>query len=233
MMLKVQEHHRARPAYVYIRQSTLGQVRHHQESTERQYSLKDKALEMDWSPGAIRILDGDLGVSGAHMTGREDFKKLVAEVSMGRVGAVFALEVSRLARSDLEWHRLIEICAITRTLVIDEDGCYDPGDFNDALLLGLKATIAKAELHFIRARLQGAKLNKAKRGELRFPLPVGLCYDDEGQIVLDPDQQVQGAIRQLVNVFWETGSAYGVVQHFARRRCSSPNEPMVAPGLAS
>lgn len=222
MMLKVQEHHRARPAYIYIRQSTLGQVRHHQESTERQYSLKDKALEMNWTASAIRILDGDLGVSGAHTTDREDFKTLVAEVSMGRVGAVFALEASRLARSDLEWHRLIEICAITKTLVIDEDGCYDPGDFNDALLLGLKATIAKAELHFIRARLQGAKLNKAKRGELRFPLPVGLCFDNEGQITLDPDQQVQGAIRQLFHVFREAGSAYAVVQYFAQKQLQFP-----------
>ena len=221
-MSKVQQCHRDRPAYIYVRQSTLGQVRHHQESTARQYALKDKALRMDWAPGAIRILDGDLGVSGAHATHREDFKKLVADVSMGAVGAVFALEASRLARSDLDWHRLIEICAISKTLVVDEDGCYDPSDFNDALLLGLKATIAKAELHFIRARLQGGKQNKAQRGELRFPLPVGLYYDDESQIGLDADQQVQGAVRALFDAFVETGSAYGVVQHFARKGLQFP-----------
>ena len=142
-MSKVQSCHLQKPAYIYIRQSTMGQVRHHQESTERQYDLRNRAVEMMWAPERIRILDQDLGQSGAQTTNREDFKTLVADVSLGRVGAIFALEASRLARSNLEWHRLIEICALTRTLVIDEDGCYDPADFNDALLLGLKATIAQ------------------------------------------------------------------------------------------
>ena len=161
-MSKVQSHHLERPAYVYVRQSTMGQVRHHHESTERQYALRNRAVEMMWAPERIRILDQDLGRSGAQTTDREDFKTLVADVSLGRVGAIFALEASRLARSNLEWHRLIEICALTRTLVIDEDGCYDPANFNDALLLGLKATIAQAELHVIHARLQGGKLHKAQ-----------------------------------------------------------------------
>ena len=134
---KITEHHRSKPAYVYVRQSTLAQVRHHQESTERQYALREKAQELGWSEPAIRILDRDLGMSGAQTTGRDDFKTLVAEVSMGQVGAVFALEVSRLARSNLDWHRLLQLCALTETLVIDEDGCYDPADFNDGLLLGL------------------------------------------------------------------------------------------------
>src|SRR5208283_2762866 len=135
--------HRSRPAYVYVRQSTLAQVRHNQESTERQYALRDKALALGWTLPTIRTLDRDLGVSGAQMAGREDFKTLVADVSMGQVGAVFALEVSRLARSNLDWHRLLELCALTQTLVIDEDGCYDPADFNDGLLLGLKGTMAQ------------------------------------------------------------------------------------------
>lgn len=222
MISKVQDHHRDRPAYIYIRQSTMGQVRHHQESTERQYALRDKALEMEWSPQKIRILDGDLGVSGAQTTDREDFKTLVTDVSMGMVGAIFALEASRLARSNLDWHRLIEISALTNTLVVDEDGCYDPADFNDALLLGLKGTIAQAELHFIRARLQGGKLNKAKKGELRFPLPVGLCYDDEGKTIFDPDQEVQGAVHLVFDTFQKTGSAYGVVQHFAQKGLQFP-----------
>jgi len=222
MSSKVQEHHRVRPAYIYVRQSTLGQVRHHQESTDRQYALKAKAEQMQWAPATIQILDRDLGQSGQQSSNREDFKRLVTDVSMGRVGAVFALEASRLARSDLDWHRLIEICAISNTLVIDEDGCYDPADFNDALLLGLKATIAKAELHFIRARLQGGKLNKAQRGELRFPLAVGLRYDNTGQTVLDPDQEVQGAVRLVFRLFRETGSAYGVVQHFSQNGLRFP-----------
>src|SRR5258705_347244 len=155
---KITEHHRSKPAYIYLRQSTPGQVRHHRESTERPYALREKALELGWSQTAIRILDRDLGMSGAQATGREDFKTLVADVSMGQVGAVFALEVSRLARSNLDWHRLLELCAFTETLVIDEDGCYNPADFNDGLLLGLKGTMAQAELHFLRVRLLGGKI---------------------------------------------------------------------------
>jgi DNA invertase Pin-like site-specific DNA recombinase len=208
--------HQSKPAYIYVRQSTLAQVRHHQESTERQYALQDKALGLGWPQRSIRVLDRDLGQSGAQMTGREDFKTLVADVSMGQVGAVFALEVSRLARSNLDWHRLLELCALTHTLVIDADGCYDPGDFNDGLLLGLKGTMAQAELHFLRGRLLGGKLNKAQKGELRFPLPVGLCYDDQGHIVIDPDDEVSGAVQLAFHLFRETGSAYAVVQRFAQ-----------------
>jgi DNA invertase Pin-like site-specific DNA recombinase len=219
---KVEDSHREKTAYVYIRQSTMCQVRHHQESTERQYGLKDKAREMGWSPSMIRILDGDLGLSGAQATGREDFKTLVAEVSMGHAGAIFALEVSRWARSCLDWHRLLELCALTRTLVVDEDGCYDPSDFNDALLLGIKGTLAYAELHLIRARLQGGKRNKAERGELRFPLPVGLSYDELGRIELDPDREIQGAVHLVFSSFRKTGSAYGVVREFVRQGLGFP-----------
>jgi len=208
--------HQSKPAYIYVRQSTLAQVRHHQESTERQYALQDKALALGWPQRSIRVLDRDLGMSGAQSAGREDFKTLVADVSMGRVGAVFALEVSRLARSNLDWHRLLELCALTQTLVIDADGCYDPADFNDGLLLGLKGTMAQAELHFLRGRLLGGKLNKARKGELRFPLPVGFCYDDQDRIVVDPDEEVRGAVRLVFRLFQETGSAYAVVQRFAQ-----------------
>ena len=208
--------HLSKPAYIYVRQSTLAQVRHHQESTERQYALQDKALALGWPQRSIRVLDRDLGMSGAQSAGREDFKTLVADVSMGQVGAVFALEVSRLARSNLDWHRLLELCALTHTLVIDADGCYDPADFNDGLLLGLKGTMAQAELHFLRGRLLGGKLNKAHKGELRFPLPVGFCYDDQGRIVVDPDDEVRGAVQLVFRLFQETGSAYAVVQRFAQ-----------------
>src|SRR5258707_4276487 len=219
---KITEHHRSKPAYIYLRQSTPGQVRHHRESRERQYALREKALELGWSQTAIRILDRDLGMSGAQATGREDFKTLVADVSMGQVGAVFALEVSRLARSNLDWHRLLELCAFTETLVIDEDGCYNPADFNDGLLLGLKGAMAQSELHFLHARLQGGKLNKAKKGELRFPVPVGFCYDEQGRIILDPDEEVQGAVSLVFRLFRETGSAFGVMQRFAENGLRFP-----------
>ena len=222
MNTTISEQHLSKTAYVYVRQSTLAQVRHHQESTERQYALREKAMELGWSDPAVQILDRDLGKSGAQITGREDFKTLVAEVSMGQVGAVFALEVSRLARSNLDWHRLLELCALTDTLVIDEDGCYNPADFNDGLLLGLKGTMAQAELHLLRGRLLGGKLNKAKKGELRFPLPVGLCYDEEGRIVLDPDEEVQGAVALVFRFFRETGSAFGVMQRFAESTLRFP-----------
>src|SRR3989454_8233402 len=137
MNTKITPAHQSKPAYIYVRQSTLAQVRHNHESTERQYALQDKALAMGWPQRSIRVLDRDLGLSGAQSTGREDFKTLVADVSMGQVGAVFALEVSRLARSNLDWHRLLEPCALTQTLGIYGRGCDDPGDFNDGLLLGL------------------------------------------------------------------------------------------------
>src|SRR5713101_1155907 len=222
MNSKITEQHRSRPAYIYVRQSTNAQVLHHQESTERQYALRTMALELGWNESAIRTLDRDLGMTGTEMTRREDFKTLVADVSMGQVGAVFALEVSRLARSNLDWHRLLELCALTATLVIDEDGCYDPSDFNDGLLLGLKGTMAQAELHFLHARLQGGKLNKAKKGELRFPLPVGYCHDEQGRIVPDADAEVRGAVAMVFRLFRETGSAYAVVHRFTEKGLRFP-----------
>lgn len=222
MTEKITPQHLQRMAYVYIRQSSMGQVRHHRESTERQYALQDRAHSFGWPPGRIKLLDGDLGCSGSSTTDRTDFKTLVADVSLGKAGAVLALEASRLARSSADWHRLIEICGITRTLIIDEDGCYDPSDFNDGLLLGLKGTMAQAELHFIRSRLQGGKLNKAKKGELRFPLPVGYVFDEANRIVKDPDEQVRRAIELVFTAFLESGSAYGVVHRFARENLLFP-----------
>jgi DNA invertase Pin-like site-specific DNA recombinase len=152
MISKIADRHLSREACIYIRQSTMGQVRFNQESTERQYNLASKAQSLGWSPEQIRILDRDLGQSGARTTKREDFKMLVSDVALGQVGAIFSLEASRLARSNQDWHRLLELCAITGTLVIDEDGCYDPAEFNDGLVLGMKGTFAQAELHIIRAR---------------------------------------------------------------------------------
>jgi DNA invertase Pin-like site-specific DNA recombinase len=213
MISKITDRHLSRQACIYIRQSTLAQVRFNQESTERQYNLMNKARSLGWSQEQIRVLDRDLGHSGAAASNRVDFKTLVSDVAMGQVGAIFSLEASRLARSNQDWHRLLELCSITGTLVIDEDGCYDPAEFNDGLVLGMKGTFAQAELHIIRARLHGGKLNKASRGELRFPLPVGFVFDD-GKIVLDPDREVQGAVRTVFELFEQEGTAYAVVRRF-------------------
>jgi len=161
LISKIQAQHRQKMAYVYLRQSTMAQVFHHQESTQRQYALKERALELGWMADQIRVLDADLGISGTQGNNRQDFKTLVADVSLEKVGAVFALEVSRLSRSCSDWHRLLEICSLTGTLIVDADGCYDPADFNDQLLLGLKGTMSQAELHFLRGRLQGGKRHKA------------------------------------------------------------------------
>lgn len=207
--------HQEKLAYVYIRQSTMGQVRLHQESTQRQYALQEKAHQLGWPKSKVIVLDSDLGQSGTQAANRQDFQRLIAEVSLHRVGAVLALEASRLSRSCADWHKLLELCAWSGTLIIDEDGIYDPDDFNDQLILGFKGTMSQAELHFIRARLLGGKRNKAKRGELRFPLPVGYTNDSEGAIVIDPDQEVQHAVRTLFDKFREHGTAYGVVNAFA------------------
>jgi DNA invertase Pin-like site-specific DNA recombinase len=222
MISKIQATHLEKPAYIYIRQSTMAQVRHHQESTERQYALRDKAMALGWPSERIRILDRDLGISGAQVNGRADFQSLVADVSMRKVGAVFSLEASRLSRSSADWHRLLELCAFTDTVIIDEDGIYNPADFNDQLLLGLKGTMSQAELHFLRARLQGGKRNKAQKGELRSPLPVGFVHDEGGNIVFDPDSQVQHVVRFLFDSFHQTGSAYGVVHRFSKAGLQFP-----------
>jgi len=223
MITKIQTHHRQKMAYVYLRQSTMAQVYQHQESTQRQYALKDRALELGWRPDQIRVLDADLGISGTQMNNRQDFKTVVADVSLDKVGAVFALEASRLSRSCSDWHRLLEICSLTGTLLVDADGCYDPADFNDQLLLGLKGTMSQAELHFLRGRLQGGKRNKAQRGELRFPLPVGFVYGEEpGSVLLDPDAEIQHAVRLVFRLFRQTGSAYQVVSHFLQHHLSFP-----------
>ncbi len=204
---KVQASHLKRNAYLYVRQSTLRQVFENTESTKRQYGLRQRAIALGWSEERIIVIDSDLGQSGASSADREGFQRLVAEVGVGHAGIVLGLEVSRLARNSMDWHRLLEICAITDTLILDEDGIYDPAHFNDRLLLGLKGTMSEAELHVLRARLQGGILNKARRGELEMRPPVGLVYDAAGTLVLDPDQQVQHCLRWLFATFRQTGSA--------------------------
>src|ERR1700682_1144787 len=214
---KVNAGHLKRSAYLYIRQSTLRQVMENTESTIRQYDLRQRAVALGWPTERIIVIDSDLGQSAATAADREGFQKLVTEVSLEKAGIVLGLEVSRLARNSTDWHRLLEICALTDTLILDEDGVYDPAHFNDRLLLGLKGTMSEAELHVIRARLQGGILNKARRGELQCPLPVGFLYSASNQPVLDPDQQVQQSIRFFFDTFRRTASACAVVKAFRRK----------------
>src|SRR3984957_20682927 len=210
---KITAAHLSRQAYLYVRQSTLRQVLENTESTKRQYALRERAIALGWKSEQVVVIDSDLGQSGAD-SDRVGFQKLVAAVGLGEVGVVLGLEVSRLARSSSDWHRLLEICALTDTLILDEDGLYDPGHFNDRLLLGMKGTMSEAELHVLRARLIGGQLAKASRGELEVPLPVGLVYDATGKVVLDPDRSVQQAIHQFFETFRRTGSALGTVRAF-------------------
>jgi len=211
---KVKPTHLKRTAYLYVRQSSLRQVFENVESTKRQYALRQHAVALGWHQDQIVVIDSDLGQSGASAADREGFQRLVTEVSLGRAGIVLGLEVSRLARNSMDWHRLLEICALSDTLILDEDGTYDPAHFNDRLLLGLKGTMSEAELHVLRARLQGGILNKARRGELFMRPPIGFAYDAVGRLILDPDQQIQRTIRMLFDTFQRTGSALATVRDF-------------------
>ena len=220
--LKIRPEHLSRNAVIYVRQSTLLQVRENIGSTTRQYDLVKRAKDLGWEPAGIQVIDQDQGQSGASSIGRDGFQWLVAEVGLGHVGAVLSLEVSRLARSCSDWYRLLEICALTDTLVIDEEAVYDPGLYNDRLLLGFKGTMSEAELHWLHQRLQGGKLTKAEQGQLRFRLPSGLIYDPVGRVVLDPDEAVQEAIRLVFMLFEQTHSALAVVSHFAQHQLRFP-----------
>ena len=205
-----------RDAFLYVRQSTLRQVFENTESTKRQYALRERAVALGWPIERIHVIDSDLGLSGASAKDRDGFQRLVGEVAIGHAGIVLGLEVSRLARNNADWHRLIELAALTRTLIRDEDGVYDPACFNDRLLLGLKGAMSEAELHVLKARLQGGMLNKARRGELELPLPIGLHYHPNGSVVLDPDQQIQSSLRLLFDTYRQTHSATVVVRRFRR-----------------
>jgi excisionase family DNA binding protein len=215
---KITAAHLDRAGIVYVRQSSLAQVRNNTESTARQYALADEAVRLGWPRSAVEVIDADLGLSGRSADGRKGFKDLVSRVCLGEVGAIFGLEVSRLARSSADLSRLLELARLTDTLVVDSDGIYDLANFNDRLLLGLKGTMSEAELHFLVGRLNGAKRAAAERGELRFPLPVGLVYDDDGATVIDPDGEVAAAVADVFAAFRAGGSAYQVVAAFKGRR---------------
>lgn len=227
--MKVTADHLRRDAYLYVRQSSLHQVLEHTESTKRQYGLRQRAVALGWPLERVVVIDADQGRSAAGTVERAGFQHLVGEVGMGRAGIVLGLEVSRLARSSTEWHRLLEICALTDTLILDEDGIYDPGHFNDRLLLGLKGTMSEAELHVLRARLRGGVRNKAQRGELKMPLPAGLVYDAIDRVVRDPDAQVQDAIRAFFDTFRRTGTASGIVKAFRREELLIPTRLRTGP----
>jgi DNA invertase Pin-like site-specific DNA recombinase len=219
---KIRSDHLDRLAFIYVRQSSLAQVLQNTTSAARQYDLVQRALDLGWSRESIVVIDQDQGQSAASSTGRDGFQSLVSEVGLGRAGAVLCLEASRLARSCSDWYRLIEICALADTLVVDEESVYDPRQYNDRLLLGFKGTMSEAELHWLRSRLLGGKLKKAHKGQLRFRLPTGLIYDSTGQVILDPDEQVQQAVRFVFDLFDESGSARAVVKHFTNHQLLFP-----------
>jgi len=219
---KVTSAHLSRMAYLYVRQSTLRQVFENTESTQRQYALRERAVALGWPLDRIVVVDSDLGQSAATASDREGFQRLVTEVSLGHVGIVLGLEVSRLARNSTDWHRLLELCAFSDTLILDEDGLYDPAHFNDRLLLGLKGTMSEAELHVLKARLRGGILSRARRGELKQMAPIGLVHDSQDHVILDPDAQVQAALRLFFEIFKRTGSCLAVVKEFHARELLFP-----------
>jgi DNA invertase Pin-like site-specific DNA recombinase len=205
---KLTASHLRRRAFVYVRQSTQAQLERNVESTERRYALVARAHELGFAGERVVVIDEDLGISGSGLSERSGFARLAAEVALGHAGLVLGLEASRLARNNADWYRLLDLCGVTDTLIGDADGLYHPGSFNDRLLLGLKGTMSEAELHVLRQRLEGGIRNKAARGELRRGLPVGLVWgEDDGEVLLDPDEAVRAAIAVIFERFGELGSA--------------------------
>src|SRR5258708_10838424 len=205
--LKVQPCHLERNAYLYIRQSSMRQVVENVESTKRQYALRGRAVALGWRDEQIIVIDSDQGESGASAAWREGFQRLVSDVGIGRAGIVMGLEVSRLARNNADWQRLLEIFALAETLILDEDGVYDPTSFNDRLLLGLKGTMSEAELHVLNARLRGGILNKVRRGEHRCGLPTRLADDQPGHVALRPDSPGRGTTASPFETFYPLRSS--------------------------
>ena len=210
---KILSSHLERLAVVYVRQSTVRQVLDHAESTRLQYGLGARARALGWPEGRVLVIDDDLGKSGASAEGRAGFQRLVSEVSLNHVGVVLGVEMSRLARSSKDWHQLLEICALFGTLIADLDGVYDPADYNDRLLLGLKGTMSEAELHVLKQRMHGGKLSKARRGELSFPVPTGYVRRPSGEVVFDPDEEVQQVVALVFRKFEEIGTVNAVLRY--------------------
>jgi len=222
---RIKPTHLQRCAYVYVRQSTAAQVQYNRESTDRQYKLTDRALHLGWSQSQIKIIDEDLARSGSGTSDRRGFTLMTTEVALGHVGLILSIEVSRVARNNADWYRLLDLCGVTDTLIGDEDGLYHPGLFNDRLLLGLKGTMAEAELHVIRARLEGGIRNKAARGQLRRGLPVGFLWgEDDGEVLFHPDQAVTDAIHCVFERFAEAGSVRQAWLWFRSQGLSFPSQ---------
>ena len=215
---KLRAWHRERLAIVYVRQSTVQQVLDHQESTRLQYGLVSRAQALGWATDRIMVIDDDLGKSAASAQGRAGFQRLVSEVSLDHVGIIFGVDMSRLARSNKDWHQLLELCALFHTLIADLDGIYDPMQYNDRLLLGLKGTMSEAELHILKQRMHQGRLSKAQRGELQFALPVGYVWSSTGEIQLDPDEQVQQVVRLIFRTFEELGTLGGLLRYLAHHQ---------------
>ena len=214
---KIGARHLERLAVVYIRQSTPQQVLNHQESTQLQYGLVHRAMALGWSEARVLLIDDDLGQSGVTAEGRQGFQRLVAEVGLDHVGLVLGVDMSRLARSSKDWHQLLEMCALFNTLIADLDGIYDPSHYNDRLLLGLKGTMSEAELHILKQRMHQGKLHKARRGELRFPLPIGYVRDADDELRFDPDEQAQYVIRLIFRQFDDIGTLNGVLRYLVKQ----------------
>src|SRR5438034_9409565 len=208
---KVQPRHRDRLAAVYVRQSTAQQVHDGRESTRVQYGLADRAAALGWAPSRVLVIDEDLGHSASGVDARPCFQRLVSEVGLDHVGIVLGIEMSRLARSGREWHQLLELCALSGTLLGDPDGVYDPADHNDRLLLGLKGTISEAELHLIKQRMWTGRLAKARRGQLAVPLPAGYVRRASGEVALDPDEQARAGVRLVFDLFDRLGTVNAVL----------------------
>jgi DNA invertase Pin-like site-specific DNA recombinase len=221
---KIGPEHRERRAFVYARQSTPAQVTQHRTSTERQLGLADRAVELGWSADQIEVVDEDLGCSGRFTEGREGFQRLAAQMSMGKLGAVLSLDASRLARSSADWHRLLEIAVLTRTLLIDEQNVFDPRDPNDRLVLGMKGTMADFELVYMRQRLEGGRWHLARRGAYRFRPAAGYVHEDDesSRLVLDPDEEVQRAINLVFERYRVAGTLFDIVQYFAQNGLRFP-----------
>jgi DNA invertase Pin-like site-specific DNA recombinase len=226
---KVKHWHLQRKAIVYIRQSTPQQVLEHRESADRQYGLVQRAALLGWPQEGVEVIDEDQGRSGQSVEGRLGFQYLLAEVGLDHVGIIFGLEMSRLARSNKDWHQLLELCAIFRTLLADQDGLYDPTDYNDRLLLGLKGTMSEAELHILRSRMYQGLLNKARRGEVYNHPPAGYVKLPTGEFALDPDEQVQSVIRLIFDQFERQGSLHGLLRYLVAHGIRMPVRPHAGP----
>jgi DNA invertase Pin-like site-specific DNA recombinase len=209
---KIQARHRDRLAVVYVRQSTRQQILDHGESTRLQYGLAERAVTLGWPSSRVLVIDEDLGRSGTNAVGRPGFQRLVTEVTMEHVGVVLGVEMSRLAHSGRDWQQLLELCALSSTLLADPDGVYDPAEYNDRLLLGLKGTMSEAELYLIRQRMLSGKLAKAQRGELAIALPIGYVRKPSGEAAFDPDEQAQAVVRLVFSRFDELGTLHGVLR---------------------